>query len=112
MPTYTYACNKCGAEQNEFHGISAVPKVQCSACGSKSMKRRLGTGSGLIFKGSGFYETDYKTKRGENGSAKAEAKSESKSDSSSASNGASSAESKPAAKAESAPKKGESVSKA
>lgn len=60
MPTYSYECKKCGQVQDEFHMMSATPKVVCSACGSKSMKKLLGTGSGIIFKGSGFYETDYK----------------------------------------------------
>lgn len=63
MPTYTYECKKCGETQDEFHGISAKPRVKCNACGG-ACKRLLGTGSGIIFKGSGFYETDFKQKSG------------------------------------------------
>lgn len=63
MPTYTYECKKCGQEFDRFHGMSAKPRVKCEACGG-ACKRLLGSGSGIIFKGSGFYETDYKTKTG------------------------------------------------
>ncbi len=63
MPTYTYECKKCGNRHDEFHGINANPRVKCEACGG-ACKRQIGTGSGIIFKGSGFYETDYKNKRG------------------------------------------------
>ena len=63
MPTYTYKCKKCGAEQDVFHAMSAKPKVACAACGGACVKQ-LGTGAGIIFKGSGFYETDYKKKSG------------------------------------------------
>jgi putative FmdB family regulatory protein len=71
MPTYTYACKKCEHEMTVFHAISAKPKVACEACGSKAVERLIGTGAGLIFKGSGFYETDYK--RNGNGSSKSNA---------------------------------------
>lgn len=91
MPTYTYECTKCGSKQDEFHGMSASPEVACSACGSTNVKRLLGIGAGLIFKGSGFYETDYKNKgkgngtngksSDRNGDAKSESKGESKSNS-------------------------------
>ncbi len=63
MPTYTYECKKCGHEIDLFHGISARPRVKCEECGG-ACRRLLGTGAGIIFKGSGFYETDYKTKSG------------------------------------------------
>lgn len=63
MPTYTYECKKCGATQDKFHGMNAKPRVRCEDCGGTT-KRLMGTGSGIIFKGSGFYETDYKTKTG------------------------------------------------
>ena len=63
MPTYTYECKKCGHEMDLFHAISASPRVKCDECGG-SCRRLLGTGAGIIFKGSGFYETDYKTKKG------------------------------------------------
>lgn len=63
MPTYTYECKKCGQQLDRFHGMNAKPRVKCEACGG-ACKRMLGSGSGIIFKGSGFYETDYKTKTG------------------------------------------------
>lgn len=61
MPTYTYECKKCGQKLDRFHGMNAKPRVKCEACGGACI-RLLGKGSGIIFKGSGFYETDYKRK--------------------------------------------------
>jgi len=63
VPTYTYECKKCGHEMDLFHSMSAKPRVKCEECGG-GCRRLLGTGAGIIFKGSGFYETDYKTKKG------------------------------------------------
>ena len=64
MPTYTYGCKKCGHEFDVFHGISANPALRCESCDSAKVERHLGTGAGIIFKGSGFYETDFKDKKG------------------------------------------------
>ena len=61
MPTYTYECKKCYCTHDIFHGMSVQPRVKCPQCGGRC-KRLLGTGAGIIFKGSGFYETDYKEK--------------------------------------------------
>ena len=63
MPTYTYECKKCGHEMDVFHSITASPRPKCEECGG-SCRRLLGSGAGIIFKGSGFYETDYKEKKG------------------------------------------------
>lgn len=63
VPTYSYECGGCGHVFDVFHGISAEPKVACESCG-KRCRRLLGTGAGIIFKGSGFYETDFKEKKG------------------------------------------------
>jgi putative FmdB family regulatory protein len=60
MPTYTYECKKCGKATQVFHPMTATPRIQCDKCGSRRMARILGTGAGIIFKGGGFYETDYK----------------------------------------------------
>lgn len=98
MPTYTYECKKCGEQQDVFHSISASPRIKC-ACGGTT-RRLLGTGAGLIFKGSGFYETDYKRPAGGATGDKAETSSESKPESKS--------ESKPAAKSEGTPKSSDS----
>jgi len=63
VPTYSYECKKCGHQFEVFHAISATPRVTCEACESRSCKKLLGTGAGIIFKGNGFYETDYKKKK-------------------------------------------------
>ncbi|MCF7885239.1 MAG: zinc ribbon domain-containing protein [Candidatus Marinimicrobia bacterium] len=59
MPTYDYVCKKCGYEFEEFHSISDDPVRMCPKCGHMSVERKISGGSGLIFKGSGFYITDY-----------------------------------------------------
>jgi putative FmdB family regulatory protein len=61
MPTYDYQCTQCGHLYEAFQAITAEPKSECPKCGAPA-KRRIGTGVGLIFKGSGFYQTDYKRK--------------------------------------------------
>ncbi len=78
MPTYSYQCQKCETITDVFHSMSATPKISCESCGSKRMKRLIGTGAGIIFKGSGFYQTDYKN--GSNGKTKEANGSDSKSD--------------------------------
>lgn len=60
MPTYDYVCTKCGHEFEAFQSMKDAPLTKCPQCGKKSLKRLMGVGAGLIFKGSGFYETDYK----------------------------------------------------
>jgi len=62
MPTYEYACEKCGYRFTEFQSITAEPVAKCPKC-SGPVKRLISGGSGIIFKGSGFYETDYKKKK-------------------------------------------------
>ncbi|HEX03869.1 MAG TPA: zinc ribbon domain-containing protein, partial [Bacteroidetes bacterium] len=69
MPTYTYHCTECGHAFNLFHGMMVDEPHPCPVCGAES-KRQIGMGAGLIFKGTGFYETDYKKKDGPNGSAR------------------------------------------
>ena len=61
MPTYEYECSKCGHAFERFQSMLDKPLQRCPECKGK-VKRLLGTGSGIIFKGSGFYETDYKRK--------------------------------------------------
>lgn len=78
MPTYEYRC-ECGVEFEEFQSITADPVANCPECG-KPAERLISGGTGLIFKGSGFYITDYKAKNASNGEA-AEAKVESSSSS-------------------------------
>ena len=59
MPTYEYECQKCGHQFEVFQSIKDGPKKTCPKCKGR-IKRRLSTGGGLIFKGSGFYSTDYR----------------------------------------------------
>jgi len=61
MPTYEYVCQKCEHQFELFQSIKARPIRKCPQCGKLSVKRLIGTGSGIIFKGSGFYETDYRS---------------------------------------------------
>ena len=61
MPTYDYRCPKCGNEFEAFQLITATPNANCPVCGEPA-KRMFSTGVGLIFKGTGFYQTDYKQK--------------------------------------------------
>ncbi len=61
MPTYEYRCEKCGHEFEEFQSITAKPIKKCPKCGKLSVKRLISAGVGIIFRGSGFYETDYRS---------------------------------------------------
>jgi len=61
MPTYEYACTACGHEFEEFQSITAKPTVKCPKCGKRTVKRLISAGAGFIFKGSGFYTTDYRS---------------------------------------------------
>lgn len=61
MPTYDYQCQACGHAFEEFQSITASPLRKCPECGKLKLKRLIGTGAGVIFKGSGFYETDYRS---------------------------------------------------
>lgn len=60
MPTYDYLCEACEHRFEEFQSMSAKTLRKCPRCGKNKLKRLIGSGSGVIFKGSGFYETDYK----------------------------------------------------
>lgn len=61
MPTYEYKCAACGHRFDRFQSITAAPLKQCPACGKNKAQRLIGTGAGIIFKGSGFYITDYRS---------------------------------------------------
>jgi len=80
MPTYEYECPKCRKTFDVFQSIKASPLTKCPTCKGK-IKRLLGTGAGIIFKGSGFYQTDYRS-AGYKQSAKSESASSSASSSS------------------------------
>ena len=61
MPTYEYVCESCDHEFEEFQSITARALRKCPECGKPKLKRLIGTGAGVIFKGSGFYQTDYRS---------------------------------------------------
>jgi putative FmdB family regulatory protein len=61
MPTYEYECEACGHTFEKFQSIKAKPLKTCPSCGKRKVRRLLGTGGALIFKGSGFYATDYRS---------------------------------------------------
>jgi putative FmdB family regulatory protein len=99
MPTYEYKCDACQHAFEKFHSITAAPIKQCPECGKKKVKRLIGTGAGLIFKGSGFYCTDYRS-QGYKDAAKSDAgKSESKTETKAENKSGSKSESKAAAAA-------------
>ena len=60
MPTYEYECEACGEKFEIFQSIKAEPIKKCPKCGKK-VRRLIGAGAGVIFKGSGFYATDYRS---------------------------------------------------
>src|SRR5215469_6408906 len=106
MPTYDYECRACGHRFEELQSFSEPPLTKCPACKKDKLERLFGGGGAIIFKGAGFYETDYRRagEKANNGEAaetpktetKTEAKSETKTESAPAaeSNGTA----KPAAK--------------
>jgi len=61
MPTYDYICEDCDYQFELFQSITARPIRKCPKCGKLSVQRLIGAGAGIIFKGSGFYETDYRS---------------------------------------------------
>jgi putative FmdB family regulatory protein len=73
MPTYEYACSKCGHHFEKFQSMRDEPLRKCPKCSKAALKRLVGGGAGLIFKGSGFYITDYR-KKGQGKPEGAEAK--------------------------------------
>ncbi|HHT9158655.1 MAG: FmdB family transcriptional regulator [Planctomycetes bacterium GWF2_39_10] len=61
MPTYDYKCNECDHSFELFQHITENPKRKCPACGKLKVVRVIGAGGAIIFKGSGFYQTDYRS---------------------------------------------------
>ena len=61
MPTYYYVCRNCDHELEAFQPITARPKRKCPRCGRSTLERRIGTGAGILFRGTGFYQTDYRS---------------------------------------------------
>jgi putative FmdB family regulatory protein len=61
MPTYDYVCEGCGHRFEEMQSFSAEPLKICPSCGAEKLRRLFGTGAAILFKGGGFYETDYRS---------------------------------------------------
>ncbi len=61
MPTYDYLCDACGHEFELFQSISEAVKRKCPECKKPKLRRLFGTGAAVVFKGSGFYQTDYRS---------------------------------------------------
>ncbi len=61
MPTYEYECEACGAKFERFQSITEPPVRRCPHCRRAKVKRLIGAGAGLLFRGSGFYITDYRS---------------------------------------------------
>lgn len=78
MPTYDYLCDNCGHEFEQFQSITANPLRKCPDCKKMKLNRLIGTGGGIIFKGSGFYETDYRSENYKEGKKNEKPKTESK----------------------------------
>jgi putative FmdB family regulatory protein len=97
MPTYDYECKACGHVFETMHAMSAPALKKCPECAKPKLVRLISGGAGVIFKGSGFYETDYKAKRG-GPAGKDEGKADAKKD-------APAETSKPEAKSEAKPEK-------
>lgn len=61
MPTYDYICDACGHEFEAFESIKADPQTDCPECREAKLRRKIGAGAAILFKGSGFYQTDYRS---------------------------------------------------
>lgn len=107
MPTYDYLCAACEHKFEEFQSITAAPLRKCPKCGKNKLKRLIGIGAGIIFKGSGFYETDYrsdsykKAEKAEQGGGSTETKSDAKTETKTESKAEAKVEAKSESKAES-----------
>lgn len=80
MPTYDYECDACGHTFELFQSISEPVKKKCPKCGKSKLRRLFGTGGAIVFKGSGFYQTDYRSESYKKGAEKDKPASESKGD--------------------------------
>jgi putative FmdB family regulatory protein len=94
MPTYDYECDACGHTFELFQSIMEPVQKKCPACKKLKLRRLFGTGAAVVFKGSGFYQTDYRSESYKKGAEKDKPASESKSEAKSDSKSDSKAESK------------------
>jgi putative FmdB family regulatory protein len=104
MPTYDYECDACGHKFELFQSISAPVEKKCPECKKNKLRRLFGTGAAIVFKGSGFYQTDYRSdsynKAADKDKPSSEPKSDSKSESKSESKSSESKKSSDGAKSE------------
>jgi putative FmdB family regulatory protein len=105
MPTYDYHCTACDHAFEEFQSMTAPLLKKCPKCGKNKLERLIGTGAALMFKGSGFYITDYRSDSYKKSAEADKPASESKSDTKSDSKSETKSESKPASTSESKPSK-------
>ncbi len=61
MPTYDYICDSCGHEFEAYESIMVEPRTECPECKLPKLRRKIGPGAAILFKGSGFYQTDYRS---------------------------------------------------
>src|SRR5438445_13370765 len=61
MPTYDYICDACAHEFEAFEPITSQPQIECPVCKEPKLRRKIGPGAAILFKGSGFYQTDYRS---------------------------------------------------
>jgi putative FmdB family regulatory protein len=94
MPTYDYECDACGHSFELFQSISEPVKKKCPECGKPKLRRLFGTGAAVMFKGSGFYQTDYRSDSYKKAAEKDKPASDSKSDKKSESTSESKSEAK------------------
>jgi putative FmdB family regulatory protein len=95
MPTYDYLCDACGHEFELFQSIKEDAKRKCPECKRPKLRRLIGPGAAIVFKGSGFYKTDYRSESYKKAAAADKGKSTSASDGAKSSESAKSKESKP-----------------
>jgi putative FmdB family regulatory protein len=100
MPTYDYECDACGHKFELYQSIMAPVETKCPKCNKKKLRRLIGTGAAIVFKGSGFYQTDYRSE-----SYKKSASSDKKSSEGSAGGSSEGSKSESKSSAESTPKK-------
>jgi putative FmdB family regulatory protein len=108
MPTYDYICDSCGHEFEAFESITVQPRSDCPECSEPKLRRKIGPGAAILFKGSGFYQTDYRSESYKKAASAEKSSSEpAKSGGDSASNGSAAPKSEPA-KSSTSPTKSES----
>ncbi len=109
MPTYEYQCDACDHRFDEFQNFSDAPLKKCPKCKKSKLRRLLGTGAAVIFKGSGFYQTDYRSE-GYKAAEKADAESSKPADDKAAGDGKKATSDSTSTAAESKPSKKKSKS--